>query len=75
MYAYGGGSGIIQFSGFLCTGNESYLLNCSVYYTAYDYIHCTHFEDAGVRCPNGELALDFQVTCRVGYVVVDIRVN
>jgi hypothetical protein len=102
LHAYGGGSDLIHFAGFHCTGNESHLVNCSVEYSVLDEypgsensgseysgseytgsgsdnsgsrfsglkfshleysgsensgledIFCRH-NDAGVRCPSGEL--------------------
>ena len=57
LYAYGGGSGHIHFAGFRCHGDESHLVNCSVDFFGLAVIHCRHYEDAGVRCPSGELAL------------------
>ena len=65
LYAYGGGSGLIHFSGFHCTGNESHLINCSVEYSEYqnsssqysgsEDVYCRHNDDAGVVCPSSEL--------------------
>ena len=55
LYAYGGGSGLIHFAGFRCLGTESHLVNCSVDFSGLEVVHCRHREDAGVRCPSGEL--------------------
>ena len=60
LYGYGGGTGAIHFTEFECIGNESNLLNCSFDSRSFDIVHCKHSEDAGVRCPNGELDMDFQ---------------
>ena len=47
---YGGGSGPIYYSDVFCTGNEDRLVDCNLYESA-----CYHYEDAGVRCPSGEI--------------------
>ena len=60
LYRYGGGSGLIHFAGFRCHGDESHLVNCSVDFSGLAVIHCRHSEDAGVRCPSGELELGLQ---------------
>ena len=57
LFGYGGGSGNIHFSKFSCSGDESHLLNCSVEQSGVDVTFCRHNEDAGVRCPSGELEL------------------
>ena len=48
---YGGGSGPIYYRGVRCTGNEARLVDC----IAFNSLFCFHYEDAGVRCPSGEI--------------------
>ena len=57
LYGYGGGSGLIHLSSLRCNGDESHLLNCSVEEPGADVEYCGHHEDAGVRCPSGELEM------------------
>ena len=47
---YGGGSGLIHYSDVFCTGNETRLVDCTLYESAF----CYHYEDAGVSCFSGE---------------------
>ena len=51
LIRFGGGSGPIHFSAFRCIGIESSLMNCNPQSTN---IHCSHYQDAGVKCSNGE---------------------
>ena len=53
LYAYGGGEGEIYFSEVQCTGAESRLVDCISYLPR----NCSHYEDAGVKCPDGELCI------------------
>ena len=51
LYAYGGGEGGIFFSHIQCTGNESRLEYC----IGNIAVNCSHDQDAGVKCADGEL--------------------
>lgn len=51
LIRFGGGSGPIHFSAFRCIGTESQLLECNSQSTD---IRCSHYQDAGVNCINGE---------------------
>ena len=51
LIRFGGGSGPIHFSAFRCIGTESHLINCNSQSTD---ISCSHYQDAGVKCSNGE---------------------
>ena len=46
---YGRGSGLIMVTYVGCNGEEQNLLNCT--HTGYGVTSCSHYEDAGVRCP------------------------
>ena len=46
--AFGQGTGPVFLSSVRCTGNESFLLNCS---HSGSVQYCSHFYDAGVVCP------------------------
>ena len=55
-YAYfGRGSVPILLSSLGCTGEEQSLLDC--YHSGIGIHHCSHREDAGVRCPGKNLVL------------------
>ena len=47
---YIGGSGLIYFDEFQCTGRETLLVNCSTGFKK----ACSHYNDVGVSCPSGE---------------------
>ncbi len=52
---FGAGSGLIALSYLGCSGEEPNLLSCS--HSGIGVHHCSHNDDAGVRCP-GLLASD-----------------
>ena len=60
LLRFGGGSGPIHFAGVRCSGNENNLLDCPIDFVGNQITHCQHFEDAGVRCLNGEGVESFE---------------
>ena len=56
LYArFGRGSGNIWLDNVYCTGNETDIGDC--YFQGWGVHDCSHYEDAGVRCANGEETL------------------
>ena len=51
---FGRGSGSIWLDSVMCTGNESTLASCG-HLGVGVFRSCSHFEDAGVRCPTADI--------------------
>lgn len=49
---FGRATGNIWLDNVYCTGNETNLADCR--HSDWGIHHCTHYEDAGVRCANGK---------------------
>ena len=58
IYVHGGGSAPVNYASVFCTGRETQFADCPVFYTG-DRASaiCSHYSDAGVKCPSGEQLL------------------
>ena len=52
--SFGEGSGRIWLTNISCSGNERSLVNCHI---SSEVTSCTHAQDAGIRCSQGELTI------------------
>lgn len=62
---FGQGVGKIHLTYVACTGTESELLNCR--YSIPSRASCSHYEDAGVRCPGTIYSIDRNIASYMWY--------